>query len=364
MTSLDTPEKPTEATVRAAIAGGDIDSVIAQIHSLVDIERAAAANAALAAAAAAVPAVPVLPEASLPPHVSGADHTASVFKPPEAPKPEAFSGDPRKPPLVDTWIFHINRYFENWPALTDYHKLRLATQYLKGSALLWFQHESQSSGRADPFSSWVDFELALKKAFHDVNFVDRARHELSLLRQTGSVRGYLDTFKSICFRIPADQLLDAEKKQRFIEGLKPYVRSQVLLKFPDSFSAAAEMADQVDRVSYDYKFMYTAPRQFQLRPQAPGPRGIQTGSSSTTSSAPAPMEIGTIQNQSATAAAAQTSERSQRAPFKPLSPAQRRFLATHDGCFYCRKANAGHIAQNCPLKKKQQQANQSNTRAQ
>lgn len=363
MTSIDTPQKPTEATVLEAIAKGDVESVMAQIHSLVDIERVAAANAALAAAAAAVPAAPVHP-ASLPPHVSAVDQTASVFKQPEAPKPEAFSGDPRKPPLVDTWIFQINRYFENWPALTDYHKLRLATQYLKGSALLWFQHESQATGLPDPFSSWAEFELALKKAFHDVNFVDRARHELSLLRQTGPVRGYLDAFKSICFRIPADQLLDAEKKQRFIEGLKPYVRSQVLLKFPDSFSAAAEMADQVDRVSYDYKFMYTAPRQFTPRPQASSQRGFQTGNSSATSSVPAPMEIGAIQNQSATAAAAQTSERSQRKPFKPLSPAQRRFLATHDGCFYCRKANAGHIAQNCPLKKQQQQANQSNSRAQ
>ena len=178
------------------------------------------------------------------------------------------------------------------------------------------------------------------------------------------MRGYLDAFKAVCFRIPVEQLLDAKKKQRFVDGLKPYVRSQVLLKFPDTFSAAAEIADQVDRVSYDYKFLNTAPRPFLPRSQVSSTRGFQNGSSSNTSSAPAPMEIGSIESQSAVAAVAQTSERSQQRQFKPMSPAQRRYLVAHDGCFYCRKANAGHYAPNCPFKKKSQQANQSNKRAQ
>lgn len=54
----------------------------------------------------------------------------------------------------------------------------------------------------------------------------------------------------------------------------------------------------------------------------------------------APMDIGSIKVDKASKA------------FKKLSAKDRDYLLKHDGCFYCRKANAGHKAAECPDKKK------------
>ena len=33
-----------------------------------------------------------------------------------------------------------------------------------------------------------------------------------------------------------------------------------------------------------------------------------------------------------------------------LTPEERAYLSENNGCFYCRKTNAGHLARNCPQK--------------
>ena len=39
---------------------------------------------------------------------------------------------------------------------------------------------------------------------------------------------------------------------------------------------------------------------------------------------------------------------------KPLSREEMQRLRAKNACFYCRKPNAGHMARDCPLKKKRQ----------
>ena len=300
---------PRELRLRDLVSRGDADTLVAEVARLVDTE----ATKAVA--------------------------TASHFKKPDPPKPEQFYGDSRRSPSIQSWQHQVISYFSHWPHLPAEDKVLYAAGYLKGSALLWWQHLGVTHGDPVPLKTLDAFLEALRAAFLPPNSVDRARHDLACLKQTGSVRQYLDTFMAVCFRIPADQLLDAEKKQRFLDGLKPYVRREVLLKFPGTFAQAAELADQYDRVAFDYRLFSTAKPS---RP--PGHRPNSSVPFAAGNGGPAPMELGTIQ----------VSQRRESSERKPLSAAEKQFLAKNDGCFYCRKPHAGHRARNCPLKRRQQ----------
>ena len=111
------------------------------------------------------------------------------------------------------------------------------------------------------------------------------------------MRQYLDAFKAICLRIPADELLDAEKKQRFVDGLKPQVRREVLLKFPRTFAAAAAIADQYDRLADDHRFLSSSSDSSYTSggPFARGPAIEYPSPSSAAATDPTAMELGTIQ---------------------------------------------------------------------
>lgn len=231
--------------------------------------------------------------------------------------------------------------------MTDAEKISLAVMFLKGSALSWWQGLVHSTVDACPFVTFQDFKSALTAAFQDPNFVERARHTLGKLRQTTSVRAYLDLFRSVCLRIPAEQMLDAEKKQRFVEGLKPYVRTQVMLRFPATFDDAAKLADQFDRAVYDANpspLRHGRNGNYVPRPMTP----------SSTAPAPVPMEVDTLQTSSRNSqppfrrSAGPPSRRNFRKNKPRLSDEQRASLMQNKGCFYCRKPNAGHLSYNCP----------------
>ena len=273
---------------RNLVASGDAASVLAEVDSLANRACAEAAEAgrqqglaaAAASAAAAGPAAPA----------------PGAFRRPEPPKPDPFCGDPKSSPTVESWLLQMNSYLGLYPGLSGQGKVRWSVGYLKGSALLWWQHEVNSSGSPLPFATLRNFQAALLAAFLDLHFVERARHALASCRQTSSVRQYLDAFKAICLRIPADELLDAEKQQHFVDGLKPQVSREVLLKFPRTFAAAAAIADQYDRLAYDHSFLssssdssYTSGGPFALGPD------IKYPSSSSAATGPTAMELGAIQ---------------------------------------------------------------------
>ena len=311
------PTDPRELHLRDLVSKGDADTLVSEVARLVESE----ATKAVAA--------------------------ASLFKTPDPPKPEQFHGDSRHPPSIQSWQYQVVIYLSHWPHLSEEEKVRYAAGYLKGSALLWWQHLAMVHGDPVPLKTLDEFLNALRAAFLPPNSVDRARHDLASLRQSGSVRQYLDTFNALCLRIQADQLLDAEKKQRFLDGLKPRVRREVLLRFPDTFEQAAKLADQQDQE----QFQYSLPTDyFELMERM----GKQTGSSENFRSVPntpvapdsipavsfdeaAPMELGTIQAFGS---------------HSPLSADERQYLIQNHGCFYCRQANVGHRAYSCPLKRR------------
>ena len=117
------------------------------------------------------------------------------------------------------WIFKINQFF-------DYHhtskqdKLTIASFYMEGRALAWFQWMT-SNGQ---FTSWLGFLQALQTRFSPSQYEDPTGI-LFKLTQRGSVAQYLAEFEELANRVvglPAQFLLSC-----FVSGLNPEIRREV-----------------------------------------------------------------------------------------------------------------------------------------
>jgi len=246
-------------------------------------------------------------------------------------KPEIFEGLTEKRLHVDTWLFQINQYYDLVKVTDESTRIRYAASLLKGNASLWYQLQCVRSSTSEAFSTWNEFQEALRKQFTPVNWEKRARDQLIDLRQTGSVRRYLEIFTTLCLHIK--DLHPTEQLHKFIHGLKPFVRCEVELRSPQTFEDAAAMAEKVDSISFatrGYSGMPLARTKPVFVRSTPPPQ------------APVPMELDTFK--------VGRPAKSNEVKGPRLSPEERNRLRDSNSCFYCREP--GHIMKFCPLRSK------------
>lgn len=245
---------------------------------------------------------------------------------PEPPKPEFFFGTDGKHPLVRTWLFQLRQYFRLWPTMADSEKLNYAVTLLRSHAMNWWEQQEQliRLGTAEEFDSFDKFERAITAQFGGFDTVEKARDILASMRQVSSVETYARRFREALLLLGADNYLDSDMCHRFILGLKPWVQRLVKIEAPDTLDKAMQMAERIDRVRV------SGPDRTSGHTHA---RTNSTGPSQIT-----PMDIDTI-----------TPDKS-RPRFKKLTDKEKQQLIQNNGCFYCRKPNAGHTSRNCPEK--------------
>ena len=238
-------------------------------------------------------------------------------------KPDSFNGSKEKD--VDTWLFTMDEYMTllhfNAESFVQY-----ASSFLRGNAALWWREVCENDMRPE---TWEDFKVLLREQFRPDNLYRRARDELANLRQKEreSIPNFLHKFRQVCMRVK--NLDESEKLDKFCRALLPHIRTEVELKEPSSFAEAARYADRVDEIMSSVTGHGTSTR----------PRWTHRGSSSSMVSRgpsevkPEPMDIGAVHR-------------------TPLTQELRQQLRQSNGCFYCRKPNAGHWSSNCPLKRK------------
>lgn len=132
------------------------------------------------------------------------------------------------------WVFKINQFFDYHRTPED-ERLQVASFYLDGEALCWFQWLY----RNDQLPSWSSFLQALEMRFAP-SMYDDPRGALCKLTQTGTVNSYLAEFEALANRIvglPTPFLLSC-----FISGLTPEIRRDVLALQPLSLVQAAALA--------------------------------------------------------------------------------------------------------------------------
>ena len=148
-------------------------------------------------------------------------------------KTELFSGN-RDHLTVETVIRTVHNYIKLVEVITpsvlvgEQKAAAFASTLLQDSAAKCWYTICQSDDKPKDLQSFAD---ALRKELIPQDHVRRARNYLSRLRQLTSVGIYLSEFRNAT--IPISGMTDDEKPHRFLFGLKPDIRVEVLsLYFP------------------------------------------------------------------------------------------------------------------------------------
>ncbi|XP_014511566.1 uncharacterized protein LOC106770264 [Vigna radiata var. radiata] len=166
--------------------------------------------------------------ATLPPP-SPVNHTLPSFKPHMKLDVPRFDGCD-----ATGWIFKINQFFE-YHSTPEEDRLKVASFYMEGTALSWFQWMHQNG----LIQSWPAFLQALETRFAP-SFYEDPRGLLFKLSQRGTVNDYLTEFERLASRVvglPPSFLLSC-----FISGLSPEIKREVLALQPLTFTQAAALA--------------------------------------------------------------------------------------------------------------------------
>ena len=254
-------------------------------------------------------------------------------------KPEIYDGAKHRD--VDTWLFQVEEHMALARVPAASHA-GYAASLLRGNAAMWWRELCESGNR---LNDWDEFKMNLRRQFRMDNLVRRARDDLYALRQREKepVSDFLHKFRQVCIRI--NDLSEAEKLDKFLRALNTNVRMQVELKEPTTFEDAARFADRADNVLTRVSGQGTGGKSswFKANTSQGGTHVGKWTFQQKTFGGPEPMEIGTSYVQR-----------------KPLTPVEKQHLRDSHGCFYCRKANAGHYSKNCPLKKNKNGGRQGN----
>ncbi|PNX94328.1 Ty3/gypsy retrotransposon protein, partial [Trifolium pratense] len=140
------------------------------------------------------------------------------------------------------WIFKINQFFD-YHTTPEEQRLRIASFYMDGEALTWFQWMHQNG----QILTWATFLHALETRFAPSQYED-PRGALFKLSQTSTVKEYQNQFEALANRItglPPSCYLSC-----FISGLKPAIRREVLAFQPVTLIQAISLAKlQEDKFS-------------------------------------------------------------------------------------------------------------------
>jgi hypothetical protein len=241
-------------------------------------------------------------------------------------QPSPFSGEADEDPT--SWLFSCNMYFDLLAADSG-RRVRMAASMLRGPALLWWRmhHQSVEKGECTLITEWDEFGRALQQQFSPVNPTTTARNRLYSLVQRSSVPAYADEFRRLVLRIP--DLSAEEQVHRFINGLKPHIRTHVALRDPTTLDQAIRAADTCER----YVPTPTSNRvpRYERKPAA------------VSNADPDAMQVDAV-------------------ALQPLTQQQRDQLRRIGGCFRCRRP--GHMARECPRYTEQRGTTSGNAGAQ
>lgn len=215
-----------------------------------------------------------------------------------------------------SWLFLCRQYFDAC-GMPSSQKVKFAAAFLRDNAATWWRMQVQhTDARGMELLTWEQFEQALQRQFERPNAKKVLRDRLFNLRQQRSVFEYVAKLREVTVQIP--DLSEGEVLDKFIRGLKPAVRKELELRDPATLEEAIRMAERADSVEYRMRSAYAE------RSARYGP-----------SNGPVPMELGALNNSSASQGAATLNRRDSK-PKRDFSNVT---------CYVCGKK--GHTSKIC-----------------
>ncbi|KAK0581846.1 hypothetical protein LWI29_018689 [Acer saccharum] len=169
-----------------------------------------------------------------------------------------------------TWIGKAEKYF-SLHDIAHSDKVTLASFYLEGDALLWFQtleHEII-------YVTWEDFRLGILSRFGPTQFEDPFS-QLIRLKQTSTVIEYQTRFERVLAKV--GNLAQDKKVSCFVTGLRDSIRTDVQAHCPSTLTIAIGLAKLYEARDQAQK----KPNQSVVRSARPAPTSNNSNFSTTT----------------------------------------------------------------------------------
>jgi hypothetical protein len=243
--------------------------------------------------------------------------------------PGLFTGSQRDCENFRAWVFQLAEYFALMGIFQDEQKIQYTGTLLRNGAATWFRTVRQAP---NPITVWDEFVRNLEANFVPSNAAKVARNKLASLKQSGSAREYIREFRTLVLDIP--NMNESEKLDKFTRDLKPFLRREVEMKDPTTFSEAVQIVEKLDAVSYSAHNSY---QRQQSDTSSESDSDFDAVDTPSEPEGPMPMELNAVRPSTGTP----TTHR-----FTKLTPELRAQLLEEGRCLYCREL--GHILQECP----------------
>ncbi|GJQ95655.1 putative nucleotidyltransferase, ribonuclease H [Tanacetum coccineum] len=110
--------------------------------------------------------------------------------------------------------------------LDDASKIKMATQYLKDTAALWWRRRYGDIERGmTTIDTWAEFVADFKKQFYQENAKNEAKSRIRKLKQSGTIREYVKEFTTLVLEIP--ELSDQDSLFYFLDGLQGWAKTEL-----------------------------------------------------------------------------------------------------------------------------------------
>jgi hypothetical protein len=266
----------------------------------------------------------------MPPTTRSATVNANASDDDNPPTSTHSTARPRPPPIftgadvkttsdVTRFLFQLGLWF-TLAGISATDQVDHACTCLGGAALDWaiMIHDS--------IANFQSFSQLLKKEFGPANPSRAARTELWSCTHTSSLAEYTSRFRSLCLQV--DGLSQDEQADRYLFGLKPHLRKELLARQANTFNEMTLLATSLDQSN---TLAHTSNHHLLT----------QTPSTSSNNNRPQSYRAAAISNPNDDLPPGPIRKGS-------LTPELRAELLRLGGCFYCRQL--GHLVANCPTK--------------
>ncbi|CAA0826059.1 Unknown protein, partial [Striga hermonthica] len=185
---------------------------------------------------------------------------------------EKFSGqgDPR---IVDEWIQGLEFIFEVMECRERYRVICAQLQ-LTGDARLWWNGYWSMRPGEKAGCTWEMFKELIREKYYPTYYRAEMEHQfLSLQQGTRTVDEYEREFTRLAAFVPDLVRTEAQRAQRFIDGLYPAVRHNIVGHGTQTYARAVSIAQEVDasirREAVREQFQPSAPAQSSSVPPLP-----------------------------------------------------------------------------------------------
>lgn len=220
----------------SALTAEQAHALIAQLQEQNNMlqQQAAAAPAAAAALAAQTAAATIA--------------QAAAARAPSRTKIPAASNYSGSAHTLDNWLREMEQQFDWYGYNSHAERVAMAAAQLRGSALDWW-HALDLQEKQLLRASFADFEQALRKRFQPVDSAKSARLALDQLMQGAkqSVHDYTAQFRRLLTAVPSMSADD--RVHRYVQGLRPAVRSLLLLQDVKTLDEAIASAARIGSLS-------------------------------------------------------------------------------------------------------------------